>query len=132
MSTFGSDNLYGGTAPQIPLFTQATSDSDRTRACGLYTAVSLRAQDFPRSPDISAPGFVMLLKHPRTSAVSRHWAVWEPMCGGPSKPRRGTLKSQTPSPVTSPDLQKAAFPFALMDISDICSYLHPEITRPEA
>lgn len=54
------------------------------------------------------------------------------MWGGLSQTQEGAWRSQTPSPLTSPKLQKAGFLFILIDISDLCSYLHPQIKKAEA
>lgn len=84
ISTFGSNNLYGCTTPQVPLFAQAPSDSDGNRA----QWPPLVSQGSPWPLDISAPSFAMLLRTAWNNAVSYSWLSGSPCEEGSLQPQR--------------------------------------------
>ena len=108
-STFGSDHLYGGTAPQIPLFVQ------QPLTLTVMGHVSCTQQSLSVSWAhhnqwiFQLLNFDMLLKLLETRAVSRSWLFRSPGVKGSLKPRVGHSGVRHPALPLAPDSKKLDF-----------------------
>ena len=125
-STFDSDHLYGGTAPQMPLFVQQplTLTVMRHMSCAQQSlSVSWAHHDQWISQLLN---FDMLLKLFETRAVSHSWLFRSPGAKGSRKPRVGLSGVRHPALPLAPDSKKPDF----LSYSSILLFLKKFLATP--
>ena len=107
--TFGSDHLYGGTAPQIPLFVPqplTLTVMGHVSCAQQSLSVSWAHHD---QCIFQLLNFDMLLKLLETRAVSHSWLFRSPSVKGSLKPRVGHSEVRHPALPLAPDSKKPDF-----------------------